>query len=500
MIQNFFLDFYSCLSDGYLLRSVMKVKRYWVIFVIAALLLVQVGCSEKTQTSVDPHEESPISTDSFTPNGSHTPSIPIPSTLSTPTITPTVTTSPTSIPAGTNNFAVAFSENGRYLAFNTNISSFIYDTQQHITEPGGIFPPDSVLPSNTARSISLSEDGRFLLFGAMSNSLDPLETHYNYVFLRDREAATTRKIDLSDLDRQWSAYMYSSLSPNGRYLALLAQGDHLNLYLYEISSGQFTPATGKQEVQPSDTNIIGSPTFSPDNRYLAYVSTATLVAGETPCKDSDPYYCGDVFLYNIASDQLERIPAGIRLSQGYSSPHLAISSEAHWIAWSDVEEPYRPVVRLYNRQTRQTETVCAGELPNCTGHSPSISSDGRWLAFATFPQTGSDNSGLPGLYSQVYLLDRQTNTLTLVSADQNGESGDGNSGMISLQQEGFSSDVQISGNGGWVAFASQAGNLLPQWVEKRQCYDPTIVGGFPCYDLFVYNNQTKVLNWIGQQK
>ncbi len=335
----------------------------------------------------------------------------------------------------------------------------------------------------------------------MSNSLDPLEDHYNYVFLRDRMVEMTRKIDLTELDRQWSANTRSYLSPDGLYLALLVHGDLLNLYLYEISSGQTTPATGKQEVRPPYYNIIDSPTFSPDSRYLAFVSTATdQIAGETPCNDSDQYYCGDVFLYDITLDQLERIPAGIRLSQGYPSPHLALSGDAQWIAWSDVVAPFRPVVRLYNRQTKQTETVCAGEMPNCTGHSPSISSDGRWLVFATFPQTDNASGRLQGSYSQVYLLDRQTSTLTLVSANQNGESGDGNSGMILLQQEGFSSDVEISGDGSWIAFSSQASNLLPKGVEKRRCFDAIIVGRYPCYDLFVYNRHTKELDWISQQK
>lgn len=481
----------------------MRVRSSCIMFGMLALFIILVGCTDRTETSVDSTKASEFSTETFTPNGTHTPV-----TTMTDETTPIVSQVPTPIvtlstPLSTddNNFAVAFSENGRYLAFNTKMSSFIYDTYQKTIEPGGVFSQESVLPSTTARSINLSADGHFLLFGAMSNSLDPLEDHYNYVFLRDREVNTTKKIDLTELDRQLSAYMRSYLSPDGRYLALLAIGNRLNLYLYEISSGLTTPATGMQEVQQADYNTIDSPTFSPDNRYLAFVSTVTnLVAGETSCNDSDQYYCGDVFLYNIASDQLERIPAGIRLSQGYPSPHLAISSEAQWIAWSDVEEPFRPVVRLFNRQTKQTETVCAGEMPNCTGHSPSISSDGRWLAFATFPQTGGGNGGYPGSSSQVYLLDRQTSTLSLVSADQNGESGDGNSGMILLQQEGFSSDVQISGDGGWVAFASQAGNLLPKGVEKRQCFDAIIVGRYPCYDLFVYNTQTKELSWISRQK
>ncbi len=119
----------------------MKVRRCWDIFIIATFLFILVGCSKKTQTSIDLHEGSQLSTDSFAPNVSPTPANPI-TDKSTPTVaqpdTP-VTTLPTSISAGANNFAVAFSESGQYLAFNTNSSSLIYDTQQQIIEPGGVF-------------------------------------------------------------------------------------------------------------------------------------------------------------------------------------------------------------------------------------------------------------------------------------------------------------------------------------------------------------------------
>ena len=161
---------------------------------------------------------------------------------------------------------------------------------------------------------------------------------------------------------------------------------------------------------------------------------------------------------------------------------------------------FRPIIRLHDRSTGETRTIWAGLGAYLTGHSPSISNDGRWLAFGALSNFDYDLTPLPDSYPQVYLLDLQTNESTLVSADSNRNDGIGPSGIISLQQEGWSSDIHISGDGRFVAFSSQAANLLPPGVTKRQCNDPIIVGAYACYDLFVYDRETKELIWVSQAR
>jgi hypothetical protein len=151
-------------------------------------------------------------------------------------------------------------------------------------------------------------------------------------------------------------------------------------------------------------------------------------------------------------------------------------------------------------QQAKWKTVCAGVEPSCTGHSPSISTDGRWLAFSTVAATDASGQFLADTYAQVYLLNHQTGQLTLVSADSSGTPGNGESRIISLQQEGFSSDVRVSGDGRFVAFSFQAANLLSEEVEKRKCFAAIIVGAYPCYDLFVYDHQSEESNWVSRPK
>ena len=54
-----------------------------------------------------------------------------------------------------------------------------------------------------------------------------------------------------------------------------------------------------------------------------------------------------------------------------------------------------------------------------TGHSPSISNDGRWLAFGALTEYDYDEKPLPDSYPQVYLLDRQTDETNVISKDAN---------------------------------------------------------------------------------
>jgi Tol biopolymer transport system component len=79
--------------------------------------------------------------------------------------------------------------------------------------------------------------------------------------------------------------------------------------------------------------------------------------------------------------------------------------------------------------------------------APSISSDGRYVAF-----TSSATNLMAGVSGQqIYLHDRNGPTTSIASRDNAGSLVEGN---------GPSDSASINGNGGFVAFASQAANLV----------------------------------------
>ena len=105
----------------------------------------------------------------------------------------------------------------------------------------------------------------------------------------------------------------------------------------------------------------------------------------------------------------------------------------------------------------------APPVPGIGGPSsrPSISDDGRFAVFAS-----SASNLVPGISgSQIYLHDWQTNQTTLISRDGIAVSPTGGNGT--------SSAPSISGDGQFMAFVSDATNLLPAGspaVTSRQIY------------------------------
>ena len=96
--------------------------------------------------------------------------------------------------------------------------------------------------------------------------------------------------------------------------------------------------------------------------------------------------------------------------------------------------------------------------------APSLSADGRYVAFASSASnlvTGDTNGT-----SDVFVRDRQTGTTTRVSVDSSGTQGNNSS-----PEPSFSAD------GRYVAFTSQAGNLVTGDTNGRA-------------DVFVHDRQT----------
>ena len=82
-------------------------------------------------------------------------------------------------------------------------------------------------------------------------------------------------------------------------------------------------------------------------------------------------------------------------------------------------------------------------------HSPALSADGRWLAFISTANDLSDASGVDNLVSDAFLLDLHTGHIELISRPSTGGAANGRT-----------TEVDVSGDGRFVVFASEATNLL----------------------------------------
>ena len=107
----------------------------------------------------------------------------------------------------------------------------------------------------------------------------------------------------------------------------------------------------------------------------------------------------------------------------------------------------------------------AGNQGNSFSGFPSISADGRFVAFSS----GASNlvPGDTNNTGDIFVRDRLTNTTTLVSVDSAGN-----------QANSDSDNPSISADGRFVAFYSDASNIVPGDTNNRD-------------DIFVWDTLTK---------
>src|SRR5205085_941269 len=124
-------------------------------------------------------------------------------------------------------------------------------------------------------------------------------------------------------------------------------------------------------------------------------------------------------------------------------------------------------VFVFDQQTSTIQRVsvdAAGNQGNSGSARPSLSADGRFVAFSSV-----SNNLVPGDTNDVediFVFDRQTSTIQRVSVDVGGNQGDNHSRFSSL-----------SADGRFVAFSSYATNLVPGDTNAVK-------------DIFVFDRQT----------
>lgn len=155
----------------------------------------------------------------------------------------------------------------------------------------------------------------------------------------------------------------------------------------------------------------------------------------------------------------------------------AISADGRFVAFASDADNLVPGdtnhsmdVFVHDRQTRRTErasVASGGAQGKGMSVEPAISADGRWVAFYSWAydlvQGDRNRNG------DIFLHDRQTGQTELVSALPGGASA----GDVSYAPA-------ISGDGRWVAFTSQARDLVPGDNNARP-------------DVFVYDRETRLL-------
>jgi Tol biopolymer transport system component len=309
---------------------------------------------------------------------------------------------------------------------------------------------------------SISADGRYVAFASIAVNLVSGDTNgVQDIFVHDRQTGQTTRVSVASGGAQANGPSFDpSISADGRYVAFaslatnLVSGDTNNeqdIFVHDRQTGQTTRvsvATGGGQANLASSD----PSISADGRYVAFESLASnLVSGDTN-------NTGDIFVHDRQTGATTRVsigPGGTQANRGSIAP--SISADGRYVAFhSDATNLVSGVTNgtthifVHDRQTGVTTRVSVasdGTEGNSVSIKPSISADGRYVAFQSIATNlvSGDTNGT----QDIFVHDRQTGQTTRVSVASDGT--EGNSGSLA---------PSISADGRYVAFQSQANNLV----------------------------------------
>ena len=379
-------------------------------------------------------------------------------------------------PGNGNSNEPAISADGRYVAFesragnlvqgdtNDKMDIFIYDRQ---TGETNIISKDSsgMLGNNDSRKPSISADGRYVAFQSEAGNLSPDDINgRSDVFVHDRQTGKTKIISKNSSGTLGNGFSDKpAISADGRFVAFESEAGNLvpgdtngmmDVFVHDRQTGK-TKIISKNSKGKLGNNHSAQPAISADGRFVAFHSTADNLA------PNDKNGMADIFIHDRQTGATKIISKSSAGKQGNGGSYIPVmSADGRYVAFESGADNLvkgdtngKSDVFVHNRKTGVTEIISVdsnGKLGNNNSYEPSISDDGRYVAFASEADNlvPGDTNGK----SDAFAHDRQTGKTKIVSVDSAGNQQ--NNG-------GLCSNPAVSKDGRYVAFESEAGNLVP---------------------------------------
>ncbi|MEH1918344.1 FG-GAP-like repeat-containing protein, partial [Nostoc sp.] len=283
---------------------------------------------------------------------------------------------------------------------------------------------DGIEANDTSYSPKISADGLYVTFASNASNLIPNDNNgLEDIFVYDRTTGQITRVSIANDGTEGNGYSYSSsISADGLYVTFASNASNLvpndnnqktDIFIYDRTTGQITRVSIANDGTEGNSYSY-SPSISGDGRYIAFYSNASnLVPNDNNEKE-------DIFVYDQTTGQITRV---------------SVDSN--------------------------------GAEANGKSYSPSISGDGRYIAFYSNASNlvPNDNNGK----FDTFVYDLIAGQITRVSVDSNGVEANGESFLPSL-----------SGDGRYIAFESNASNLVPNdnnGLEDIFVYDRTATTG-----------------------
>jgi len=345
-------------------------------------------------------------------------------------------------------------------------------------------------PDGDSDDLKLSDDGRYAVFASEATNLTANDTNaFKDVFLRDNQTGTTELISRTtgglagnNLSSQ------PDVSGDGRYVAYWSFASDLipvdtnavsDVFVYDRQTG----FTERVSIDSNENQLLGSSlggSISADGRYVAFISFADdIVAGDSN-NTSDLFVhdrqTGNTVLASVASDGSQ----GVELIS--SSPSL--SADGRYVAFATQSRLVPEDTSIYKwhdifvRDLQSNTTTRVNVNSNGNGafkhsYDPVISANGMHVAFMSEAENlvvGDTNEA-----RDIFVHDRALGETTRVSVDSEGNQ--------TAKYLGYSNYPSISADGRYVAFLSHDTNLVNNDFNGQS-------------DIFVHDRNTGVTSRV----
>jgi len=382
----------------------------------------------------------------------------------------------------------SLSADGRYLVFKTLPSwssghdgqqVFVRDTMTGrttlVSRHDGV---DGSAPSSGASVYgSISSDGRYVVFASQAplTAADPDVSGWD-VYVRDLSAGTTtlvsRASGVNGVKANANPFLLPrpAISADGRYVVFGSTATNLSaqdtdtiwdVYVRDLQSNVTTLVSGGS-AGPQGNSGSSSAQVSADGRLVAFSSDAALSPDDTDANS-------DVYIRDMVTQAItlvSRAPGAGGADGNNGSFAPAISGDGRYVAFASSATNLSPedpdtLWDIYVRDLQANSTVLASRATGAVGakdnagmspdsEPPSISADGRLVAFETFASNLSPDDH--DSFRDTYVRDLQAATTTLPGRAD---------GAAAPKANDHTLFPRMAPGGRYVAFATYATNLVP---------------------------------------